>query len=95
MPALSWTAPALADLRAIDDWLDENASPEVALRTLATIRLRARFLENFPHAGRPIGESMRALRVLDTPYLLLYRLLGDQLEVLRIRHEREDWLVEP
>ena len=95
MPALNWTAPALADLRAIDHWLEENASPEIALRTLATIRFRAGFLENFPHAGRPLGESMRALRVRDTPYLLLYRLLGEQLDVLRIRHEREDWLVEP
>lgn len=85
----------MADLRAIEEWLTENARPEVALDTLLHIRRRASFLEDFPHAGRPLGEGIRALRVIDTPHLLLYRLVGGALQILRVQHEREDWHIEP
>lgn len=95
MPTLRWTQPAIDDLWAIDEWLVENASGEIALATLASIRFRAAFLENFPHGGRPIRHGIRMLRVIDTPHLIFYRLLDDELQILRIRHEREDWFVEP
>lgn len=95
MPQLDWTEPALADLRAIDKWLTEKARPEIALVTLIHIRRRARFLEDFPHGGRPIGEGNRALRVIDTPHLILYRIVGDLVQILRVQHEREDWFVDP
>ncbi|WP_231029902.1 type II toxin-antitoxin system RelE/ParE family toxin [Sphingomonas sp. IC-56] len=35
------------------------------------------------------------MRVHDTPLLILYRLPdGNTVDVLRVRHEREDWLIE-
>jgi toxin ParE1/3/4 len=95
MPILNWTSPALNDLRSIDAWLSERASPEIAVRTLTFIRDRAHFLRNFPHGGRPEAGGLRVLRVSETPWLILYRLDGDCVYVLRIRHEREDWRVEP
>lgn len=95
MPQLDWTEPALADLREIETWLSEHARPEIALMSLIHIRRRARFLENFPHGGRPIAHGSRALRVIDTPHIILYRLAGDVVQVLRVQHEREDWQVEP
>lgn len=95
MPALKWTGPATEDLWAIDGWLEENASGEIALATLAAIRFRADFLLDFPHGGRPIGEGIRVLRVIDTPHLIFYQISGDTVEILRIRREREDWFVEP
>ena len=95
MPALNWTQPAIDDLWAIDDWLVDNASGEIALATLAAIRFRAASLENFPHGGRPIGDGIRLLRVIDTPHLIFYRIVAGDIEILRVRHEREDWFVEP
>jgi len=95
MPALKWTRPATEDLWAIDTWFEENGSGEIALATLSAIRFRAGFLLDFPHGGRPIGEGIRVLRVIDTPHLIFYRLADDVVEILRIRHEREDWFVEP
>lgn len=94
---IDWTGPALGDLREIDAWLEREASPEFALRTLATIRLRAHFLENFPRSGRPSRDGLRLLRVFDTPYLIRYRILTDtkSVQILRIHHEREDWQIEP
>jgi len=95
MPALNWTQPAIDDLWAIDERLVENASGEIALAMLASIRFRAAFLENFPHGGRPIADGLRLLRVIDTPHLIFYRIAGGNVEILRVRHEREDWFVEP
>ena len=94
MPTLKWTPPATDDLWAIDDWLTENASPEIALATLAAIHRRARLLEDFPRSGRPIGEGNRVLRVINSPHLIIYRIADDNLEILRIRHESEDWQIE-
>ena len=94
MPALKWTLPATQDLWAIDAWLEENASGAFALATLASIRFRAHFLGDFPHGGRPVGKGVRALRVTDTAYIILYRLEADSVVILRIRHEKEDWQVD-
>ena len=93
---LTWTGPALGD-RSIDSWLEREARPEVALSMLATIRRRARSLEEFPHGGRPHGDGTRILRVYKTPYIIRYRLLSDTgtIQILRVYHEREDWFVEP
>lgn len=95
MPVVKWTLPARDDLRAISEWLEREASPEFAVRTLATIRLRSKFLKDFPRGGRPYRDETRLLRVLDTPYLIRYRILAGVVQVLRVHHEREDWFVEP
>jgi toxin ParE1/3/4 len=94
MPTLSWTPPATENLWAIDDWLTENASPEIAPATLASTHRRARFLEDLPRGGRPGSDGTRVLRVINRPDLIIYRLVGDNVEILRIRHESEDWQIE-
>jgi len=95
MPVIKWTVSASNDLRSIDAWLSDRAGPDVAVRILTAIRFRADFLRNFPHGGRPSPGGIRVLRVSETPHLILYRLADDVVEILRVRHEREDWLVEP
>lgn len=93
MLELVWTTTALHDLKAIDLWLSEHRSPELATRRLVKLRARADFLAQFPHLGRPGAHGVRVLVVHETPYVLLYRLKKGRVEVLRIRHEREDWLL--
>ncbi len=92
---IEWATPALQDLRGINEWLSSEADPELAIRTLATIRYRSKFLEDFPRGGRPHRDGQRILRVFDTPYLIRYRVVGDLVQVLRVHHEREDWFIEP
>jgi len=92
---VKWTRPALSDVRDIDDWLTREASPEVAVRLVSSIRSRALFLQDFPHGGRPLQNGHRVLRVTDSPYLLRYRISRNAVEVLRVHHEREDWQLEP
>ncbi|AOH83691.1 hypothetical protein AWL63_06625 [Sphingomonas panacis] len=95
MSRIDWTVPALEDLRAIDRWLHKNATPDVAVSIITRIRARARFLEDFPHGGRPHRDGLRILRVIGTSYLIRYRIVADAVQVLRVHHEREDWFVEP
>jgi plasmid stabilization system protein ParE len=94
---IEWTGPARNDLRAIDRWLERETSPEFAFHILVTIRTRARFLENFPRGGRPYRDGLRIFRVSGTPYLLRYRIVAEtgMVQILRVHHEREDWIVEP
>lgn len=96
MYTLAWTVPALGDLRKIEAWLERERSPAFALRTLMMIRHRARFLEDFPRGGRPYQGELRVLRILETPYLLRYRILeaSGAVQILRVHHEREDWQTE-
>ena len=91
---LEWARPAVDDLRGIEGWLEEKATPAFAVRTLVAIRARALFLENFPHGGRPHADGTRVLVVYGTPYLIRYRILESVAQVLRIHHAREDWNVE-
>ncbi len=93
MRRLDWTRPALSDLRAIDAWLSREAAPDVAIRILTKIRERADFLLDFPSGGPPLSDGdVHALRVRGSPYVLLYRLKGEHgIEILRVRHVRQDW----
>ena len=93
MRRIVWSIPALEDLRSIDDWLTREASSDYAVRVLAAIRFRAKFLQDFPHGGRPYRDGTRVLRVFETPYLIHYRLIGEGAEVIRVYHERENWQV--
>lgn len=96
MTAVRWSIAARDDLREIDAWLEREASPQFAIVTLAAIRERAGFLANFPRGGRPHADGTPILRVLGTPYLIHYHLDGrQQVDVLRVYHEREDWQIQP
>lgn len=95
MTDVQWSGPALRDLRRIDHWLTSEASAETAVRLLTAIRFRAEFLVDFPRGGRPRRGDTRILRVLETPYLIHYRITLDMgVQVLRVYHERQDWQVE-
>ncbi|KQR80467.1 type II toxin-antitoxin system RelE/ParE family toxin [Sphingomonas sp. Leaf343] len=88
---VNWTTPALHDLREIDTWLLREASGNVAVEVLTTIRERASALANFPQIGRPHADGHRILKVGHTPYLIRYRLVPEGVDVLRVHHERQNW----
>lgn len=91
MSVVSWSMEARADLRRIDQWLTDNASGEISRRMLVDIGERSTLLLDFPLAG-PIGDDEeRSLRVTGTPYILIYRLRPTGIEILRIRHNRQNW----
>jgi len=89
---LSWTAPALSDLRRINTYLAHEASRDVAERVLTAIRERGTSLIDFPFAGpRITGSDSRSLRIHGSPYIIVYRITDRAVQILRIQHERQDW----
>ena len=54
MRKIIWSESALGDLRRIEAWLGRERSPEYAVRILAAIRFRCKFLKDFPHR-RSVG----------------------------------------
>lgn len=91
MRSISWSRPARDDLRRIVEWLRAENSPDVAARYLRAIRARCAALENFPNRGPQIENGVRKLLIPDTPYIILYRLIGANIEVARVFHNRENW----
>jgi toxin ParE1/3/4 len=91
MRKISWSPLAREDLRRIREWLRTESSPDVAVRYLRAIRIRCAALEKFPERGPQIDDNVRKLLVPDTPYIILYRLKGADIEVARVFHNRENW----
>jgi addiction module RelE/StbE family toxin len=80
-----WTRAALNDTdRAYDYLADFN--PKAAVRVATALRADGDGLKHFPHRGRPVpGTNMREL-VTSHSYLVRYRISGDTVLILRVRH---------
>jgi plasmid stabilization system protein ParE len=87
-----WTAPAARDLTHICDYIEEHDSSATARRVALSIYERLSALVEFPERGRPGRKSgTRELILAGLPYLAVYRLRGDAVEILRILHGAQDW----
>ncbi len=80
-----WTEPALDAIARIHDYiLDFN--PRAAVHVAETLRAAGDSLVIFPHRGRPVpGTGMREL-ITTYPYIIRYRIDGDVVVILRVRH---------
>lgn len=80
------TEQAERDLKAI--WRYVADFDEVAADCLLRkLDQRAAQLKLFPHMGRPrpdLGQELRSL--ISSPYLIIYRLERDQVQILRYVH---------
>jgi toxin ParE1/3/4 len=91
MRQIRWSQPARDDLRKIAKWLRDEASPATALVYLTAIKAKCRSLQDFPRRGPQVGRDERKLIVNGTPYIILYRLVGSDIQIVRIYHDRADW----
>ena len=87
---LIWSPSARDDLVGIDRYLSQ-LDPVVAMKVLLAIRNTANRLLEYPRIGRAVSAPFRVLGVRDTAFLIVYRLHGGAIEIIRIRHDREDW----
>jgi toxin ParE1/3/4 len=77
---------ALRDLESISAYLIDR-TPVGAINVLHAIKSSIDTLSFFPQVGRLIDDSgHRRVPVLRYPYLVFYRIEGDELLVLHIRH---------
>ncbi len=91
MPRVIWAVDARDDLERIADYIALD-NPMAAARVIDTITSRDHLLAEHPQIGRAIGGGQRKLNAGRYPYNLIYRIAGNEVEILRIRHMAEDWL---
>jgi addiction module RelE/StbE family toxin len=85
---LVWSDRATADLHAIFNYI-ETRNPLSAQKVMLQIATVAEQLADFPELGRPAEVSgIRLLQVPHRPYLLPYRIFGNEVEILAVFDER-------
>jgi toxin ParE1/3/4 len=87
-----WTTPALHDLELIGEHIERENSAAVAARIVTTILDQADTLATFSHIGRPgrIPDT-RELVVIDTPFIVPYRVRDAEVEILAVFHGARQW----
>lgn len=89
MKKVRWAKDALHDLDQIDNWYADR-DPEFADKVGRAAIAAANFLTEYPFAGAAYIGKTRKWPVKGTDYRLIYRIWRDAIEVLRVRHARED-----
>jgi len=88
---LRWSQDAADDLERITDYLFENA-PERAAELIRTIYAAPAALLSFPHRGRTGKKhGTRELVLTSLPFIVVYRIKGEVIELLRILHGAQKW----
>jgi plasmid stabilization system protein ParE len=88
---LRWTVPAANDLYNIVQHIRQN-SPDAASDVATTLYEGCGGLAKFPHLGRKGRiERTRELVFAGLPYIVVYRVLDEVVELLRIYHGAQDW----
>ncbi len=89
---IRWTGDAIRDFTNICDYIDQRAGAATARRVARAIHHSLDSLENFPELGRTgrMPDS-RELVFTGLPYLAIYRIRGEAVEILRILHGAQIW----
>jgi toxin ParE1/3/4 len=89
---IRWTDPAVRDLTQIYDYISEHGSAAMSRTVALSIYEHIGILAKFPESGRTGRQpDTRELLFAGLPYLAVYRLRGESVEVLRIVHGAQDW----
>jgi addiction module RelE/StbE family toxin len=87
---IRWTRAADADLQQINDYLKEH-HPQYRQATLRKLYETIKGLKNSPLRGKPGRvEGTREILFPPLPYVAVYRVRPDAIEVLRIWHTARD-----
>ncbi|MFT3857810.1 MAG: type II toxin-antitoxin system RelE/ParE family toxin [Aquabacterium sp.] len=93
MSRLIWPPQALRDVQRLYRFLALH-NLDAAQRAIKAIRQEVKVLEHQPTIGRPIQDMEPEYRewlidFSDSGYVALYRLAGDEVVILAVRHQRE------
>ena len=91
---IRWLSSALVQLDRIHGHIARE-NPKAAAGVFRQIRKAPGQLARFPHLGRHSQvEGTRELVVTGLPYLIVYRVAGDDVEILRVFHTSMNWISE-
>lgn len=89
---LRWTEDAFTDLQRISTWIENDRSGALASKVCRRIYDSVRVLRVQPAQGRLGSVSgTRELVVVGTPYIVVYRVTVEAVELLRILHGAQQW----
>ncbi len=87
-----WTEASARDLTAICDYIQTHSGAETARKVALRLYERVSSLSQFPHVGRPGKKNgTRELVMHGLPFLAIYRVDKDAVEVIRILHGAQRW----
>jgi len=87
---IRWTFPAVADLEN-KDYLQRHY-PNFAEPTVRTIYQHVQSIKSMPNRGLPGHRSgTRELALTPLPYVVIYSVNADAVEILHIYHGAQDW----
>lgn len=88
---IAWSAKARQDLLDIIRYLAPR-NPAAARHLQAVIRAKVGALDAAPYMGRAGRiDGTRELVVTGTPYLVVYRVMPDGVQILTVVHGARDW----
>lgn len=88
---IEWTVPALQHVRDAREYIAID-NPAAAARQIDRIEAAVNLLRAFPMMGRTGRRSgTRELPVPGTPYVLVYRVKQESMQVLAALHGARDW----
>jgi plasmid stabilization system protein ParE len=88
---IRWTVPAAHDLEGIKDYLQKHF-PHFAELTVRTIYERIRSLKTAPNRGRRGHRAgTREFALTPLPYVIVYSVKPEAVEILHIYHGAQDW----
>lgn len=86
-----WVRLALNDLLEIEKYIS-NDNPQAAKNVVSLIWEATKLLEDHPHIGRPGRVSgTRELVIPDTPFIIPYRVVSHEIQILRVIHGARKW----
>jgi addiction module RelE/StbE family toxin len=89
---LEWSPHAVADLKAISEYIELDRSLTMATRITRAIYDAIQGLRVTPHRGRHGRvEGTREMVVTSLPYIVVYRVLDERLLILNIVHGAQRW----
>jgi plasmid stabilization system protein ParE len=96
VPSVVLTEKAESDLDGIHEYYQRVLGVDAAFDVISIILQSFHQLERFPGSGRPsLVPDVRELVLGRFPFIAPYRLIDDQIQVLRVLHQRterlQDW----
>jgi toxin ParE1/3/4 len=90
--SIVWRPRAQTDLLGLYDWIAEQADTSTAFDYTSKIEVAVSKLAEFPDRGAPRDDLFAGLRTImyRRRTIIAYRVLADEVEVLRIVHGGRD-----
>ena len=80
---------AIVDIAAAQGYYLEHVGAQVAARFVSELDRVIHLLMANPGFGKPIARQRRIFPLKGFPYSLVYRVDGDELRILIVRHQRQ------